>query len=283
MGRERYAAPSDLTSFADVIGLGFAVTEVFAARPDGTCSCRDGESCTSTGKHPTSKAFIARAVRERARPAFTIPAFVRLAPVTSYGVIPPKGSRLMIIDRDDDVPLPLPPTFEVFRASAPAYKRHFYYRLADDIDEAEVPKAFAGGEIAVAESRFCVGPGCRHKSGDLYESNGVPVGIADRELIDALSALKVVRRSARGDVEAVLGSRRAWLVTQARKFRGWSLDEAEIIERLEELNATVVEPPLTDREFADVIRGVEWAVKNVAPDRGFRITRRRNGRVSRRG
>lgn len=38
--------------------------------------------------------------------------------------------------------------------------------------EDDVPRSFAGVEVRVAGSGHVVGPGCRHVSGDLYESNG---------------------------------------------------------------------------------------------------------------
>jgi hypothetical protein len=182
----------------------------------------------------------------------------------------------MVIDRDDpDVLLPLPPTFEVHRRSAPAGKGHYYYRLADGIAEADVPRTFAAGEVRVAGSGHVVGPGCRHASGDLYEGNGLPVADADRELIDALKALPPVRRSTNGAVEAVIGSRHAFLTNMARKYRGWGWDLDRIVERLREDNETVCTPPLSDREFVDVERAAAWAIANVEPDRPVRLSKRR--------
>jgi hypothetical protein len=216
------------------------------------------------------------------RPTF-IPACARLAPATNYGLIPTKGSGLIVIDRDDPAALlPLPETFEVHRPSADPKRGHYFYVLADGISESDVPRSFAGGEVRVAESGYVVGPNSRHASGDLYEANDAPVGIADRELIDALSALRPVRRGADGEVEAVLGSRHDWLVRQARKFAGWGYGIDRIADELRELNETVCEPPLTERE-AEFERMAAWAAKNIEPDRALTITRRRRDRADRPG
>jgi hypothetical protein len=265
---------------SDLIALGFAPVEVHTVTDDGACTCFDRHRCSSPGKHAVGRGWMKSALRRRERSTF-VPAFVRLAPITSYGLVPPPGSGLIVIDRDDpDALLPLPETFEVHRGSAPERKGHYYYRLARDIDEGDVPRAFAGGEVRVCASGYVVGPGSRHPSGDLYHGNGAPtLGTADRELVDALRALKPVRRGSDGTVEAVLGSRRAWLVGQARKFAGWGYDEDEIVEELRALNESTCQPPLDDREFADVVRGAHWAVTNVAPDDGMRVALSREPRT----
>ncbi len=258
----------------DLVELGFAVCEVAAPRPDGACTCRLGDECPSPGKHPIGKAWLARAIRERSSANWERHAVARLhlVPAVSYGLVPMPGSGLLVIDRDDpSVLLPMPDTFEVHRASADPRKGHYYLWLADDISEDEVPRTFAGGEVRVAGSGHVVGPGCRHVSGDLYESNDAAVGIADRELIDALSALRPVRKTTEGEVEAVEGSRHPWLVGQARKLAGWGWDAECIEERLRELNETLCTPPLSDRvgEFG---RMAEWASKNVARDNVLNVT-----------
>jgi hypothetical protein len=213
-----------------------------------------------------------------------VPAAARLAPTTSYGLVPVPGSGLLVIDRDDpDVLLPIPETFEVHRPSAHPRKGHYYLRLADGISEADVPRSFAGGEVRVAGSGHVVGPGCRHVSGDLYEPNGYPaVSTADRELIDALRALKPVRRGSGGTVEAVEGSRHAFLVAQARKYAGWGWGEDRIADALAELNETVCLPPLSDRE-AEVGRMAAWAVRTIRPDSLISVRRSKAARRATRG
>jgi hypothetical protein len=200
----------------------------------------------------------------------------------SYGLVPVPGSGMLVIDRDDpEVGLPMPETFEVHRASADPRKGHYYFRLADEIEESDVPRTFAGGEIRVAGSGHVVGPGSRHVSGDLYEGNDAPaVGIADRELIDALRALPSVKRGPEGAVEAVEGSRHDWLVRQARKFAGWGWDVDRIFAELEELDVTVCVPPLNDP--AELSRMAQWAADNVKADAAPSV-RRSTRRTSRGG
>jgi hypothetical protein len=260
----------------DLVDLGFAVVAVAHPLPDGACSCRFGGECPAIGKHPTGgRGWMQTALRQRAKGyPHGLPYSARLIPETSYGLLPPPGSGLVTIDRDDPtVGLPMGPTYEVHRASADPRKGHYIFRLADDIEESEVPRTFSGGEIRVGGSGFTVGPGSRHVSGDLYVGNDAPVGIADRELIDALSALKPVRRSAEGAVDAVLGSRHAFLVGQARKLAGWGRDSERIEEELRTLNAEYCVPPLTEGE-AEFGRMAQWAETNIAADRGPTITRR---------
>ncbi len=271
-----------MSSAADLIAMGFAPVEVAHPLPDGTCSCRDGADCRAPGKHAIGRSWMKAAVRRHAAHPTFVPAFVRLAPVTSYGLIPTKGSGLLVIDRDDpDVLLPIPPTFEVHRASAHPRRGHYFLALPDGITEADVPRSFAGGEVRIAESGYVVGPGSRHASGDVYVPNGAAVSTADRDLIDALSALRPVRRGADGEVEAVLGSRHDWMVRQARKFVGWGWSAERIEGELRERNETVCQPPLSDREFGDVLRAIDWAIKNIGLDRG--LTVRRSSRHSTRG
>lgn len=256
-----------------LIGAGAAVCEVAAPRADGTCSCWNGNDCRVPGKHPLGKAWMKAAIARRSRPTFRVPAIVRIAPSTSYGLIPTPGSGLMVIDRDDPaVALPMPDTLEVHRSSAPAGRGHYWFLLADGISEDEVPRAFAGGEVRIAASGHVVGPGSRHVSGDLYESNGAVIAYADRDLIEALRASEPLRRGSDGSVEAVMGSRHDWLVRQARKFAGWGWDADRIADRLRELNETVCLPPLDDRE-AEFGRMAEWAAKNIRPDRTTRVSK----------
>lgn len=251
----------------DLVARGFAIVEVAHTLPDGTCTCRNGPDCRAPGKHPVGKDWLAKALAVRAGSNWraTAERRLRLVPRTSYGLVPPPGSGLMVIDRDADVPLPMPATFEVHRTSAPAYRGHFYFGLADDIDESEVPRSFAGGEVRVGGSGHVVGPGCRHASGDTYEFNRDPIGIADRVLIDALVALPPVKLDAEGAVEAVEGSRHAWLVGQARKYAGWGWDEERIAEQLRTDNDEKCTPPLDERE-GGFDRMATWAVTHVEPD-----------------
>jgi putative DNA primase/helicase len=271
-GGERYAATTR-TEALDLVALGVAVCEVAAPLPDGSCSCRDRGECRAAGKHPIGRAWLKRAIRERSNPR-AVATRLRLVPLTSYGLVPPPESGLMIIDRDDpSVLLPMPETFEVHRASADPNRGHYYFKLATGIGEDEVPRAFAGGEIRIAGSGHVVGPGCRHASGDLYESNGAAVAYATRDLIDALSALKPVRRGSDGAVEAVLGSRHDWLTRQARKYRGFGWDSDRIHEALLEDNETKCIPPLEGRDLTDIGRMVDWAMRSIAPDRGVTVRR----------
>lgn len=257
-----------------LVAEGFAVCEVAHVREDGACSCRFSLDCPSPGKHPVGKNWKTSAIR-RWGSMRRLPAFVTLAPVTSYGLIPMPGSGLMVIDRDDPtVGLPMPETFEVHRPSADGRRGHYYFRLAPTISEDMVPRVFAGGEVRVGGSGHVVGPGSRHSSGDVYAGNDLPIAEATQDLVDALSALPPLRRDGTmWDGEAVgAGERHAWLAGQARRLRGQGLNADAIADGLRELNEEFCAPPLTEKA-AEFDRLAEWAEKNVEPDRVVSITR----------
>jgi hypothetical protein len=276
----------------DLVALGFATCEVAAPLIDGSCSCRLGNGCPSPGKHPVGRAWLKRALLQWTNPRV---ASMRLGlvPVCSYGLIPMPGSRMIGVDQDDpSVVLSIPDTFTVSRRSAPAGRAHYYLHLADGIDENDVPRVFAGGEVRVAGSGHLVGPGCRHVSGDTYEPNGLPIAEASAALIDELRSRPAVRRVSRsasdGDDDRGWrmepgsvgeGERHPWLVGQARAMRGWGWDVGRIEEGLRELNDEMCSPPLPDR-VAEFDRMAEWAVRHIRPDRGLLIKRRPRGRIA---
>lgn len=265
-----------------LVELGFAICEVAAPEGDG-CSCRLGEDCPAVGKHPMGRGWMKTALRHRAGPNWRRHAahHLRLVPPRNYGLIPPPNSGLMVIDRDDaSVGLPMPETFEVHRASAPEGKGHYYFRIPDDVEEDDVPRAFAGGEIRVAGSGHVVGPGSLHASGDLYVGNDSDVAYADSELIDALRALPAVRRGRDGEVEAVVGSRHAFLTGRARKYRGWGWDAERIAEQLRADNDEYCTPPLDERA-AEFDRIATWAEQEIAPDGAVMVRFVNNGSKNR--
>ncbi|MFN8520524.1 MAG: bifunctional DNA primase/polymerase [Chloroflexota bacterium] len=260
-----------MTTHDLIMGLGLAVCDVPAVRADGSCSCRLGAECPSSGKHPLGRKWLVSALARRARPTFRVPTTVRLAPATSYGLIPVPGSGVMVIDLDDPSVLPglrMPETYTVRRASAPEGRGHYYLRVPDGLDELGVPRVFAGGEVRIAGSGHVVGPGCRHKSGDLYLGSGDAVATASEDLIAALWNLRPVRRDAEhGGREYVgEGERHAWLTGQARKMAGWGWDAERIEEGLRELNETMCQPPLAEGSM-EPARMADWAVRNIPRDR----------------
>jgi hypothetical protein len=168
----------------------------------------------------------------------------------------------------------IPATLTVRRASAPEGRGHYYLRLPDGVDEADVPRVFAGGEVRVAGSGHVVGPGCRHASGETYESNGKDVATATKALLEALRARPPLRMGEYAESGSVgQGDRHPWLVGQARKMAGWGWDLDRVVEGLRELNELHCVPPLSDRA-AEFERIAAWAVANVAPDRSVRVTKR---------
>jgi hypothetical protein len=260
----------------DLVREGFAIWEVAHITRGGFCSCRLGTECPSAGKHPVGKAWLQKALAVRARPEWEKFADRTLRHVPrsrNYGLVPPPGSRLMVLDRDDDaILLPLPETLEVFRKSAPPGRRHFYLRLADDVSEEDVPRVFAGGEVRVGGSGHVVGPGSIHASGDTYETNDRPIGIANRDLIDALKALPPVRKTTAGGI-AVEGSRHDFLIKAARRLRGYGYETDDITDELAAMDEEYFDGSFEDDYGLDELaRMADWAEKNIEPDVKINIT-----------
>ena len=58
-------SPHDLlTAALQYAALGYAVVPVHSIKNDGSCSCKDGKSCNSPGKHPRTQNGIYGATRD---------------------------------------------------------------------------------------------------------------------------------------------------------------------------------------------------------------------------
>lgn len=204
----------------------------------------------------------------------------RRSPARQLGAWPPPGSGLLVIDFDkrqafEQLRHLLPDTLMVHSSEKePGWRGvHVYAKLPAGVNEADVPRTFAGGEVRVGGSGQVVAPWGRHPSGALYEPlNGtLAIGQASAELIAALrgshAAKTGAQRAARGPDDAgwtvAEPGRHDFLVARGRNLRGHGLSGPRLLDELRRLNAERCEPPKADEEVAAI---AEWIEGNIGDD-----------------
>lgn len=212
-------------------------------------------------------------------------------PARQYGVFPPAGSRVAIIDFDkqgiyEAMRHLLPDTLTIRTSEKESGWRgvHAYIRLPDGVDEADVPRSFEGGEVRIAGSGQTVGPWGRHPSGTLYEPEGTTrvIATASVELIEALQASKA-RRSSKQN-KARTADDDGWVVTEpgrheflasrGRYLRGVGLTGTRLSEELHRLNTERCQPPKSDEEVDALVKWIEANITDDPPkDDGARLVR----------
>lgn len=191
-----------------------------------------------------------------------------------YGVFPPAGSRLLVIDFDvpaifEQLSPLIPPTLVVKTAKG----WHVYGRLPDGVEEADVPRTFEGGEIRIGGSGQVVGPFGMHPSGAVYtpENGTLKPVILPVELLDALkvshAAKTGAQRAARGPDDAGWAvtepGRHDFLLARGRNLRGLGLSGARLREELQRLNVERCSPP-KDRAEVDAL--ADWIEQRIGDD-----------------
>ncbi len=271
------AVEARLTAALGLARLGFRISHVHGVTPDGICRCPLGNGCASAGKHGGT-GWLEQATSD--------PATIRkrfLAPDPGYGVVPPVGSGLLIVDEDVPGALDalgtLPATFTVQTGpkAGGTRGRHLYGRLPAGIEEADLPYRWAGGEVIVAANHQVIGPYCRHRSGLTYE----PVGesrVAElpeawvRALIASGEQRQARERTATGpDDEGwfIAVGRHDFLVARGRHLRGVGLTGERLLDELVRLDRERCRPSLTDvpgRGVAELREIVAWVMSTIDDD-----------------
>jgi hypothetical protein len=198
-----------------------------------------------------------------------------------FGALPQKGSRLLVIDQDvadklAELGVAIPPTLRVrtsVKNPATGWRgQHVYLRLAAGIAESDVPSTWDGGEVRHAGSGQVVGPWSVHPSGLIYEPvDGVwVIGIATRELVDALRASKARKN---GPEDRATGpddpgwyiehGRHEHLINKGRWLRGHGLTGDRLRDELVRLDRDRHRPPiadLPDRGIEEIEGIVKWVM-----------------------
>jgi hypothetical protein len=189
-----------------------------------------------------------------------------------YGVYPPKGSGLLIIDPDkalEEFFPPLPATLTV--DSSPGHF-HLYGRLPPGVDEADIPRTFASGEVRIGGSGQVVGPWSRHPAGHTYTPrNGMTVGEIPMPWIEALrrshEQKSSAQRAARGPEDEgwtiAEPGRHDFLLSRGRNLRGVGLSGARLVDELLRLNQERCSPPKTEAEVRAI---VDWIEEKISDD-----------------
>ena len=191
-----------------------------------------------------------------------------------YGVLPLAGSRLLVVDVDDPRALAEFPALPHTRIVDTAKGFHVYGRLPEGVEEEDVPRTFAGGEVRVAGSGQVVGPYSRHPSGSIYTPrNGMDI----RELsLDWLAALQRSHEArARSRHLAVGPDDKGWLIrepgrhdfllSRARNLRGIGMSGRRLVDELQRLNAERCRPPKGTDEVAAIAAWVEEHIDDDPP------------------
>jgi Bifunctional DNA primase/polymerase, N-terminal len=169
--REHKKPPHDLlTAALQYAALGLSVVPVHSINGDGWCSCKDGKSCTSPGKHPRTSHGIRDATSDPAE----IKSFWSKWPDANIGIATGRASGIAVIDIDprnggletfekleaDLCPLPKTP-----RALTGGDGAHLLFALPP----ITVGKHTAGPGIDVlVDGSLMVAPPSRHISGQRY-------------------------------------------------------------------------------------------------------------------
>lgn len=202
-------------------------------------------------------------------------------PGRQFGVYPPPGSGLVVIDFDrldiyERMAQLIPATLIV--KTAKGY--HVYGRLPEGVDEADVPRTFEGGEVRIAGSGQVVGPFGKHPSGHIYEPlNGtLEPHELPRALIDALwashEAKTGAQRAARGpedpDWTVTEPGRHDFLLARARNLRGVGLSGERLAAEVHRLNRERCRPPKDEPEVRAIVDWIEGHISDDPPP-GFVI------------
>jgi hypothetical protein len=200
----------------------------------------------------------------------------------NYMVIPPKGSRLFVLDEDVPGALDalgdLPKTMVVMTSEkAPGLRgRHLYGLLPDGVGEDDVPYRWEGGEVRIHGNGGVVGPFSRHHTGSRYEPiDGLGVETPREQWVHALIASgERVRQRATAQTPSDAGwlvsegHRHPFLASKAGSLRRIGLDGDVLRDSLRFLNGRRCVPPLDDGEVDALAAWADTRVGDPGPPGG---------------
>ena len=183
-------AVNDVADFAAAYASrGWAVIPLYGLR-DGVCTCRDGRSCTSPGKHPKWPAWQTRGMTEAGEAAM----WFLEHPGDNIGIVC-GSSGLMVVDIDSEegertaAQWDLPATLEARTRRG----RHLYFRARGETVNSI---KFAGLDVK-AGNGFVVAPPSARADGGMYEwVNDLAVVEAPESLMQAVWRASTERKTA---------------------------------------------------------------------------------------
>src|SRR5262249_31457654 len=272
--------PHDLlTAALQYAAVGLSVVPVHSINGDGWCSCRDGKSCASPGKHPRTQ----NGIRDATRDPTEIERFWSKWPDANIGIATGPASGIAVIDidpRNDGLE-----TFENLEADLGRLPKTFMAWTGGDgahlmfnLPRIALPKAPAGpgGDVpcggglagrgvgVLGGGCMMVAPPSRHASGDRYswEEGRSPDDIRPADLprkwLERLGGSKatpaVPTASSAGAIPQ--GQRNSHLTRVAGGFRGSGLSQTAMTAALKAENVGTCNPPLGDAEVEKIAASV---------------------------
>jgi hypothetical protein len=182
-------------------------------------------------------------------------------------VLRPSNLIVLECDTEEDLvriaALNLPETLTV--QSSAAYKRHFYFRPAPELESLPyVAFRFESGKLTADSGRYFLAPPSIHPSGAVYSflpEHGpaeIPIAVLPVDIYNDLARQARVEDSALRESIALdpgakikAGNRRDFLFRYACMLRRWGLSREEILAQTLQFNQTRCDPPV-DAEFVSV-------------------------------
>jgi putative DNA primase/helicase len=270
--------PHDLVTAAlQYAALGLSVVPVHSIKDDGRCTCKDGKSCTSRGKHPRT----ARGIRDATRDPAEIESFWAKWPDANIGIATGRPSGIAVIDIDPrnggletiehlEADLgALPTTPMAFTGGGGAH-------LIFNLPAITVRKAAAGPGIDVlGDGCMMVAPPSCHVSGESYSWEQ---GLTPDDVRPANLPRKWLERLGGGKATPVVpvassagavsqGQRNTHLTSVAGGSRRAGLSQTAITAALKAENVAACNPPLDDAEV-EKIAGSIGRYPLISPPKG---------------
>jgi putative DNA primase/helicase len=243
-----------------------------------TCSCSGGKDCKKRkGKHPiTSNGFKAATTN-----AAQIEQWWTAYPDANIGLATGQDAGIIVVDADGDVGLAslselgFPET--VTAQSGSGVGAHSYFAYPLDAEPGTL-RSWARGNDDLpgvdfrADGGYIVLPPSNHKSGNRYtwivppeykKFKKAPTEFLDRYCYGRGSAPKAAAEDMQGTPDAITGNRELELRKRAGTLRKGGLDEHGILEALEYLNRTLVQPPLDDTQLETIAYQAAQAPSDV--------------------
>jgi uncharacterized protein YdaU (DUF1376 family) len=226
------------------------------------CSCRNGQNCNSSGKHPRTHTGFKAASRNEEQ----IKKWWTKYPNANIGIATGKASNVVVVDIDDrnggpdtlealliEVGEPLPITLTAITGAG----IHYYFRAPAQPLRSQNGALGTGIDVK-AEGGYVVAPPSQHPSGRNYEFIDpdaqiapLPSWIADR--LDAGTPNDV---SVSEDTDIAEGHRNTTLTSMAGRLRQMGAELSEVLATLHEVNRNRCKPPLGEYEVDTIAKNV---------------------------
>jgi putative DNA primase/helicase len=265
--REHKKPPHDLLAAAlQYAARGLSVVPVHTIKDDGSCSCREGKSCPSPGKHPRTLHGVYDATRDRGE----IESCWTKWPDANVGIATGRASGIVVIDVDprnggletferlQSELGPLPETPMVFTGGGGAH-------LVFELPPITVRKHTAGpGVDVLGEGCMMVAPPSLHVSGKRYSWEKAPCldditpASLPRSWLERLKGSRACPAdSAKLNASAISqGQRNTHLTRVAGGLRRSGLSDSAMLAALKAENVAKCDPPLDDAEVEKIAASI---------------------------